>query len=93
MQGNNPTYDAFCYQDWVGIAWQHTTAHDHPFSNKGFPDLNKWFKAAQDFFVLKLDVSDWNPTTDQIEELMGPEHEDGEVDSDIEDEDNEMDID
>ncbi|KIK53891.1 hypothetical protein GYMLUDRAFT_249931 [Collybiopsis luxurians FD-317 M1] len=45
-----------------------------------------------DFFVLKLDISDQNPTTDQIEELMGPEHEDGEVDSDIEDKDNEMDI-
>ena len=46
MQGNNPTYDAFCYQDQVGIAWQHMTAHDHPFSNKGFGDLNKRFKAA-----------------------------------------------
>ncbi|KIK69106.1 hypothetical protein GYMLUDRAFT_636243 [Collybiopsis luxurians FD-317 M1] len=46
LQGNNATYDAFCYKDGFGIAMQHTISEEHPFSLKGLRDLNKRFKAA-----------------------------------------------
>jgi hypothetical protein len=46
VQGNNPTYDAFCYKDGCGIAMQHTISKKHPHSLKGLQDLNKWFNAA-----------------------------------------------
>ena len=46
LQGNNPTYNAFCYQSRIGVAIQSTICFKHHFSSKGFRDLNARFKAA-----------------------------------------------
>ncbi|KIK50393.1 hypothetical protein GYMLUDRAFT_987794 [Collybiopsis luxurians FD-317 M1] len=46
VQGNNPTYDAFCYKDGCGIAMQHTISKKHPHNLKGLRDLNKQFNTA-----------------------------------------------
>ncbi|KIK55533.1 hypothetical protein GYMLUDRAFT_99509 [Collybiopsis luxurians FD-317 M1] len=59
LQGNNPTYDAFCYQDGIGIAFQDTICFKHKFSLKGFRDLNARFNAAgvtQKYFIFVIPI-------------------------------------